>query len=360
MRQRIKRLWTPFLLITVSLVVIASFLWSFLSPVEVGKLEKPFSFQQITRKDGLSSDMVDAIAIQGEDVWFGTYGGGATLNDRAKGVWRAYTTKGEPPAKNDDGDTLKWKNLLSYNHVTAILLDTDRIWFGTYFYGYGGGGISYYRPDKLPHWQRIDTNRGRAKKIASMAVDGKWLWVGSEKGLSLLDKQTEEWTAFYSTFNGLSGNFVHTILVQPHFLWVGTNGGISRYDKARNVWKTYGQEDGLTETEIMALANVQGRLWAGGIGGALFEYNPASDRWRAIESTDALRGGEIHSLVATKKRVFVCRDNGISVYDFSTGHWRSLTVSDGLLSNTVFCAAEDKNGIWFGTDKGASRLILKR
>jgi hypothetical protein len=35
-----------------------------------------------------------------------------------------------------------------------------------------------------------------------------------------------------------------------------------------------------------------------------------------------------------------------------------LTTADGLLSNTVFCAAEDKEGIWFGTDKGASRLIL--
>jgi len=59
-----------------------------------------------------------------------------------------------------------------------------------------------------------------------------------------------------------------------------------------------------------------------------------------------------------KEKLFICRDNGVSLYDPSTGQWESLTVSDGLLSNTVFCAAEDKNGIWFGTDKGASRLIL--
>jgi ligand-binding sensor domain-containing protein len=354
MRQRIKTFWIPSLLITLALYVF------FPLPLHAGTLEKPFLFQQITQKDGLSSNMVEAIAVQGEFVWFGTYGGGATLYDRARGVWRVYTTKGEPPAKKDDGDTLEWKNLLSYNHVTAILPDTDRIWFGTYFYGNGGGGISYYRPHKLPHWQRINTNRDHAKKIASIAADGKWLWVGSEKGLSLLDKKTEKWRGFYSTSKGLSGNFVHAILVDPHFLWVGTNGGISRYDKARKVWKTYGKEAGLTEMEIMTLANVQGRLWAGGIGGALFEYDPASDRWQRIESTDTLRDGEIHSLLVTKEGVFVCRDNGISVYDFSTGHWSSLTVSDGLLSNTVFCAAEDKNGIWFGTDKGASRLILKR
>ena len=32
-----------------------------------------------------------------------------------------------------------------------------------------------------------------------MAVDGDWLWVGSEKGLSLLDKKTEHGRGFYST-----------------------------------------------------------------------------------------------------------------------------------------------------------------
>jgi hypothetical protein len=28
------------------------------------------------------------------------------------------------------------------------------------------------------------------------------------------------------------------------------------------------------------------------------------------------------------------------------------------LSNAVFCAVQDKSGIWFGTDKGVSRLII--
>jgi ligand-binding sensor domain-containing protein len=58
-----------------------------------------------------------------------------------------------------------------------------------------------------------------------------------------------------------------------------------------------------------------------------------------------------------RERVFICRDNGASVYDLSAGRWDSLTTSDGLPSNTVLCAAEDKNGVWFGTDKGVSLLI---
>jgi ligand-binding sensor domain-containing protein len=327
-------------------------------PSGASPLKKPLSFQHLTPKEGLSSEMVYAIAVQGDEVWFGTYGGGATLYDRAKNVWKAYTTKGEPMAKADDGESIKWKNLLSYNHVSVIVPDGDRIWFGTYFYGFGGGGISYYDPQRNPPWKSLSTNGDRAKKVVSMAVDGDSLWVGSEKGLSLLDKKTETWKTFYSTQNGLSGNFVNAILVQGDFIWMGTNGGISRLHKVKKTWKTYSQKEGLAETEIKSLAKVGERIWAGGIGGSLFEFDPAADRWKKIESSDPLKNGGINLIAATRGRVVVCRDNGVSLYDPSAGQWESLTTADGLMSNAVFYAAEDKNGIWFGTDKGASRLIL--
>jgi len=321
-------------------------------------LKRPLSFQHFTQKEGLSSEMVYAIVVQGDEIWFGTYAGGATYFDRSKKIWRAYTTKGEPVAKVDDGDSIKWKNLLDYNHVSVIVPDGDRIWFATYFYGFGGGGISSYRPHRKPPWKSFNTNNGVAKKVVSMAVDGESLWVGSEKGLSLLDKKTEQWKNFYSAQDGLSGNFVNAILIQPDTVWAGTNGGISRLEKVQKTWKTYSQKEGLTETEIKALVRVGPRIWAGGIGGSIFEYDPASDRWKRIEPADPLKNGGIHSISVTKERVFICRDNGVSVYDISTGQWDSITVSDGLLSNMVFCAAEDKKSVWFGTDKGASRLML--
>lgn len=331
---------------------------SFVQACDKKPVKKPPSFQQITQKDGLSSEMVYAIAVQDDEVWFGTYGGGATHYDKAKKAWKAYTTKGDPMGQVDDGDSIKWKNLLAYNHVSVILPDKDRIWFGTYFYGFGGGGISYYHPEGPPHWKPFNTNNGRAKKVVSMALEGESLWVGSEKGLNLFDKRTEGWRKFYSTQDGLSGNFVNTILVQPDSLWVGTNGGISRLQKDKKAWKTYSEKEGLTETEIKSLAEAGPRIWAGGVGGTLFEYDPSSDSWKKIESPDPLRSGGIHSITVTKEKAFVCRDNGVSIYHFSTGQWESLTTSDGLLSNMVFCAAVDKDGIWFGTDKGVSRLLL--
>ncbi len=327
------------------------------SRLEANPLKKPLSFQHFTPKEGLSSEMVFAIAVQGDEVWFGTEGGGATLFDRAKKTWKAFTTKGEPQAK-DDGISINWKNVLSYNHVSVILPDEDRVWFGTYFYGFGGGGISYFQPKKVPPWKTFNTNNGQAKKIVSMAADRDTLWVGSEKGLSMLDKKKEAWKGFISPQNGLSGNFVNALLVQGDFLWMGTNGGISRFHKAKKTWKTYAQKEGLTEIEIKSLIRVGERIWAGGIGGSLYEYDPDGDRWKKIEPTDPLKNGGIYTLVATQERVFVCRDNGVSLFDVSTRQWESLSAADGLLSHSVFSAAEDKNSIWFGTDKGATRLLL--
>jgi ligand-binding sensor domain-containing protein len=108
-----------------------------------------------------------------------------------------------------------------------------------------------------------------------------------------------------------------------------------------------------SETEIKSLVKIGERMWAGGIGGSLFEYDQAGDRWKKIEAADPLKNGEIQALIATRDRVFVCRDNGVSLYDLSTGQWESFSAADGLLSNSVFYAAEDRNSIWFGTDKGA-------
>jgi len=52
--------------------------------------KKPLSFQNITQKDGLSSEMVYAITVQGEEVWFGTYGAGPRSTIREQNMESLY------------------------------------------------------------------------------------------------------------------------------------------------------------------------------------------------------------------------------------------------------------------------------
>jgi hypothetical protein len=347
MRQAFYRL--GFIIVLMSMIVSHGY------PAGAGFITRPLSFQNLTAKEGLSSDMIFAIAARGDEIWFGAYAGGTTLYDRSKKTFQVFTTKGEPQEK-DDGVAIKWKNHPAYNDVTVILPDKDRLWFGTYFYGFGGGGISYYHPKRKNPWRPFNTNNGVAKKIVSMALDGDVLWVGSERGISVLDKKTEKWQAFYSAKDGLSGNFVNALLVQGDFLWAGTNGGITRLQKSGMKWKNYGQPEGLGDLEIKALARVGDRIWAGSSRGTLYEYDPPAEAWKKIEPADPLKDGGIYCLAAIQGKVFVCRDNGVSVYGISQNQWDALTTADGLPSNSVFCATEDKDGVWFGTDQGASFL----
>jgi len=327
------------------------------STTDASQLKKPCSFQHFTTQEGLSSEMVYAIAVQGDEVWLGTYGGGVTLWNRAKKTSLVFTTKGEPKEK-DDGVAIKWKNHPAYNDVWVILPDQDRIWFGTYFYGFGGGGISYYKAGRKNPWRPFNTNQGRAKKVVSLAANQDRLFVGSERGLSVLDKKTEKWMTFFSAKEGLAGNFVNSLLLDGDFLWIGTNAGINRMNLKDYSLKSFGSKEGLPDVEIKSLVRVKDRIWAGTPHGALFIYDPAKDSWSPLETVDPLKNEGLNSIHFLKDFVWICRDKGVSVHHPPSGSWETITASDGLLSNTVFSATEEKDAIWFGTDQGASRLIL--
>ncbi len=321
-------------------------------------LPKPLTFRNLSTKDGLSSDMILSLAVRGDQVWFGTYAGGATLFDTVRKTFKAYTTKGEPQDKIDDGQSINWKNRLPYNHVSAIQVDGDQVWFGTYFYGFWGGGISTYRPKSKSPWHKYSTFNRRAKKVVCLAVEPGGVWVGSERGLSYLDRKSGQWAAFYSTQDGLAGNFVNALVDEPDALWVGTNAGVSRLDKARKTWTSFGQAQGLEDLDIKSLARVGASLWAGTSGGRLFVLKDGRDRWESIARPDALPKGTVNALVARSGLVFVCRDDGVDIHDPASGAWEGLTSADGLPSDTILSAASAPEGIWFGTDMGASFLTL--
>lgn len=329
-----------------------------LGPLRAGVLSRPLTLQNLTSKNGLSSDMILSVAVQEDKVWFGTYAGGATLYDPARGIFKAYTTKGEPQDKKDNGSSINWQNLLAYNHVTAIRADGDQTWFGTNFYGFGGGGISCYRPRSKLAWKRYSTFDRRAKKVIALAVEPAGVWVGTERGLSFLDRKSGQWAQFFSAQSGLAGNFVNAIVNDPDTLWAGTNAGISRFDKRRQAWKTYARKEGLEDLDVKALVRVDDGLWAGTSGGTLFSYDRVLDRWAMVAIPDSLPKGTVNFLAAGGGRLFICRDDGIDVRDLGSGQWEGLTRADGLPSDTVLCAAPTGDGVWFGTDAGASFLKL--
>ncbi len=182
-------------------------------------------FTTFTTEDGLIDKWVYSIAIDHDDVfWFGTEGG-VTRYDGER--WVSFThadglgaiVKGDTssryeapsPHHTDPGKVVAQPNP---NYVLSIAVDREnRKWFGTW-----GAGLSRF--------------------------DGK------------------TWKT-YTAADGLGGNFIHALAVDPEgMLWAATDGGASRFDGRG--WKTYTTRDGLLNNNVFSIAfDRRGDKWFG-------------------------------------------------------------------------------------------------
>jgi ligand-binding sensor domain-containing protein len=95
------------------------------------------------------------------------------------------------------------------------------------------------------------------------------LWVGTEHGLT---KDKDGKTAIYTTFNGLSSNYIHSLHQdRDGNLWIGTdNGGLCTLSGEPVV--AFGKSDGLPDASIIKLfEDRSGRVYVSTRGGGLLE-----------------------------------------------------------------------------------------
>ena len=73
------------------------------------------------------------------------------------------------------------------------------------------------------------------------------MWVGTyDAGVSRFNQQTNRWIT-YTREDGLAHNGILSIAVDDFYVWFGTHRGLSRLDKGTNTWtiftEHYGPED---------------------------------------------------------------------------------------------------------------------
>jgi signal transduction histidine kinase/ligand-binding sensor domain-containing protein/DNA-binding response OmpR family regulator/HPt (histidine-containing phosphotransfer) domain-containing protein len=236
-----------------------------------------FKFYQHDRKDprSLSYNKVDAIREDRQGtLWFGTYGGGLDRLDRKTGQFFAYRHDPKDPAS------------LSSDAVLSLLIDRQ----GTLWVGSQGGGLNRFdkrtghfssystvpsNPDYYvlfedlagilwlggegltrfdPKTEQVTTYHPKSEDPQSLSNDkvnairedrqGR-LWIGTENGLDLLDRNRGAFTIF-TTKDGLPNNVIKSILEDRRgYLWLGTHNGLSRFDPQTRTFRNYLESDGL-------------------------------------------------------------------------------------------------------------------
>ncbi len=329
-------------------------------------------FSSFTREQGLSSDLVQALAgpVDGA-IWVGTDEG----LDRIDGD--RVTSFGVA-----DG--------LTENDVESLLADADgNLWIGT-----RGGGVCLYSDGSFTAHPHNDALSDPQISALYQTRDGA-VWIGTRGG-GLYAAHEGELTG-HGLDQGLSSMFIESILEDGDGnLWVGTyDGGICRKDGDHFHCLTMSQ--GLRHDNVKAIyEDAEGSLWLGTLGGGLNRLRDAKftsytsqeglthdGSWAVLQGRDGVWLGTEEGLNLLREGQFVdfpgraqaLGDSLMAIHEepdgilwtglyggglrrLHDGRWTTWTTANDLADDQVYAIVSDPDGsLWVGTEGGLSHLV---
>ncbi|MBT6763491.1 MAG: response regulator [Prolixibacteraceae bacterium] len=172
---------------------------------------------------------------------------------------------------------------LSFNFIRAVYEDDDQnLWICSW-----GGGLDQLvlkENTNLQNAQFIhhthnpdDKNSISNDLVNTIFEDSKGrLWVGTQEGLNLFNKQTREFQSFFKS-DGLADNVIKGIQEDMSgTIWISTQNGLSSFNPEDNKFRNYYKKDGL-QGDIFNLSscirNSRNELMFGGNSGVSV-FNP--------------------------------------------------------------------------------------
>lgn len=261
--------------------------------------EKELNFINISSKQGLSSNTVNAI-----------------IKDRYGFLWFA----------TDDGlNKFDGKNFTIYRHNSSGLISNEildlyedvngNLWIGT-----GAGIVRYNRKSD----SFINYPDGKNQAILSISGDSDGnIWIGGYQGLEVLNIQTKRFISPKledAKYKFILDNTVTRLLKDKRgHIWIGTSTGLYRYNEAKG------------SVTHFAKSNKQ---------------------------KNALLDNAVNSLCEDKKgNIWIATANGLSMFNITNQSFINYqhNPSDifSLSSNMVYAIDEEPDGaIWVGTEEG--------
>ena len=333
----------------------------------------------------LSNDFVRSIyQDRSEVLWVGTDGGGLNKLDLQRNAFAHY--------RHDPFDA----GSLSHDMVFSIRQDrSGDLWIGTW----GGlnrldsetGGITHYRHDPA------DPGSLASDEIWPVYEDRQGdLWIGTFGGLDRLGPRRRTFTHYRhdpEIPGSLSHDYVRVIQEdRAGNLWIGTDGGLNRFDRRRETFIAYRHDsrhpDSLSHDDVRAIREDRaGVLWLGTAGGGLNRFErtspnraspnrasseralperAATDSGRAIfrhyrhapGDPESLSNDFVRSIHEDRDgRLWIGTDDGLNLFDPSSGRFVRYRTTDGLPNNVVYGILEDDAGrLWISTNGGLARF----
>jgi len=324
------------------------------------------NWKNFTTKDGLPSDKVYTVRIDGDRVLAGTHDGLAVYE---KGKWKTYTT--------EDG--------LAHNGVVSIDIDklTGDVWIATL------GGLNRWSAGKFETFNQF--NSGMPNDLVyNVFCDREHIWVATGGGAGHYNTFTKEWEIFTEMNAPMHEPWTYALSAANGKVWIAAwGGGVIEYTYDTGHFRDYTDPDGFMEIDLQpddgiihdittATSYGDSILWVSTYFG-MSRYD--GKNWKGYFDHDSgLASNFINFLRAEGKVGFICCDNGLSSFDGTT--WVTYKKDDNsengkaIITNgtekkevplspciahnfTIGVDAQD-DVLWVATSKGVSRGELIR
>lgn len=323
-------------------------------------------FQPLTRRDGLASDSVTALAEDERgQIWIGTPAGLNCWRDgklikaaatpspvvavcvgRSNSLW--VVAANQLLMQRDDGTLARPTNAEPSSFSSVLAAEAGRsgqVWFGGangYLGAVSNDVVHVFReqPGQLLEavWTLCETRNGD-------------VWAGTANG-GLRRLRGGQFISV-TTQEGLSDNSVRCVFEDREgSLWVGTVGGGLNRVKPRKV-TTFTTRDGLAHNVVMSLAeDAEGTLWVGSnCGGLTVRRNGV---FRPLYANYVLDNECIWSLLAARDGAVWAGTWGGGLFEIRGKEVKSFPVARPGNDDPVTALCEDdRGGLWLGTMSGA-------
>ncbi|MBV9926039.1 MAG: histidine kinase [Acidobacteria bacterium] len=189
-----------------------------------------------------------------------------------------------------------------------------------------------------------------------MLIPALLICAGAAGGLDPERRGEEFARRAWQTDSGLPQNTVHSITqTADGYVWVATEEGLARFDGL--IFKIFDRQNtpALKSNDVRALlaAGHAGDLWVCTSAGVA---RLADGEWRTFTTADGLASDDVAAAYEDRAgTVWFATSAGLSRY--ADGRFTNFTKKDGLEGGGVLAVAEDAEGnIWAGTDEGLSRF----
>lgn len=319
------------------------------------------NWKTYTEKDGLPSDKIFCVRVDGDRVWAGTNHGLALLEN---GKWKVYT----------EADGLAHRSVLAID-VSPI---TGDVWIGTM------SGLNRFSGGKFETFTQF--NSGLANDVIyAVTCDEKDIWVATGGGASVLDTYTGKWAIYTEQNAPMHEPWTYSICAGGGKIFIAAwGGGVIEWDKSAKRFRDYTDPDGEMEIDLFpddglvhdittAVSYSNDVLWVATYFG-LSRYD--GNHWKGYFDHDSgLAGNFINYIKADGDVAWICSDNGLSsfngdtwvtyknlgndksgnvIIDGNSENERTIKASTSISHNFTIGVDFKDNELWVATSKGLS------